>query len=271
VIAANVIEVLGDSEFLSAGFTGGGTPGDPYILDGADIEIPSGDTGIYVSGTTAHFIIRNCIINPTNYWDTGIHLLNLSNGTIENCEVIGNPISSNEGILVQNCNNVNITGNFVNETFIGIQLENTPFVNVLNNTLTYVGRRGIAESSSPNATISENTVIGVAVGTGSIGNAGIITSSSNQTISENEIRIVNAGSGIEAEWGQDVKIENNLIRDVGSGVWISHSVSTIIIHNNISCAVRGLAVSETTKVFTTQQVEMEQSSSMTFSSVKLEY
>jgi len=51
------IEILNDGDFITYGFPGAGTPGDPYIIEHYEIETSS-DTGIDVSGTTKHFVIR---------------------------------------------------------------------------------------------------------------------------------------------------------------------------------------------------------------------
>ncbi|MHA1928879.1 MAG: right-handed parallel beta-helix repeat-containing protein [Candidatus Thorarchaeota archaeon] len=241
VLSASVIEITSNSEFAAAGFTGTGTEGDPYVLDGEFVDVPNSDTGIYISGTTSHFIIQNCQIITSAIWgETGIHLVNVSNGTVDNCEILG---LDDYGIRTQNCNDVNITRNIVDDTFNAIYIETTPFVNILNNSLSNLGRYGIYDNLSPNGTISDNTILAVNVG-GNPGRAGIFTKSSNQTISNNEIRTVYAGSGIEVENGQDVRVENNVINDVTNGAWISQSVSTIFTHNNISCAFRGIVVIE---------------------------
>ena len=89
-IVTSAITVSGDSAFTGAGFTGAGTPGNPYILDGVTVTTSSGGNGIYITGTTKHFIIQNCIVNLTAASSSyGIRFNNADNGTIYNCEILG--------------------------------------------------------------------------------------------------------------------------------------------------------------------------------------
>lgn len=60
----NPILINGTAEFLgpmhTTGVTGGsGTIGDPYIIEGWDIDA-SGSNGIDIQNADVHFLIRNC-------------------------------------------------------------------------------------------------------------------------------------------------------------------------------------------------------------------
>ncbi len=83
-LAANNMYVGNNGDFIAAGFTGAGTEGDPYVLDGAVMSVANGDRGILITGTTSHFIIKNCIITGTTGAILSIALVSAANGTIEN-------------------------------------------------------------------------------------------------------------------------------------------------------------------------------------------
>ena len=104
--------VVGDSDFIPAnGVTGGtGTSSDPFIIEGwgIDAEIAA---GISISGTTAHFVIRNVNISraaplPNQY---GIYLHHIVNGSIESSNISGGLVygiyifSQSSNIPIPNC------------------------------------------------------------------------------------------------------------------------------------------------------------------------
>ena len=83
------IEIVGDGDFTSENgvVSGRGTPDDPYIIEGWEINA-TWSTGIKIANTRAYFIIRNCYIyssGPDWAWGTGIMLNNATNGRIESC------------------------------------------------------------------------------------------------------------------------------------------------------------------------------------------
>ena len=62
------IYIFGDEGFTwENGVIGGsGTPDDPYIIEGWVIDTLGYDYGIYIDHTTAHFVLRDCIV-PVSY------------------------------------------------------------------------------------------------------------------------------------------------------------------------------------------------------------
>ena len=69
------ISITSDSNFEV--FPGSGTEVDPYIIEGYNITTTS-DEGIYISGTTKYFIVRNSYIDAEWY---GIYISNVADGT----------------------------------------------------------------------------------------------------------------------------------------------------------------------------------------------
>ncbi len=83
------IVIESDLDFETHGFVGTGTENDPYLIE--DIIINSTDmysSGIYITGTSKHFIIRNCTIDVNVY---AVEIYNIISGT---AKIINNTIFS---------------------------------------------------------------------------------------------------------------------------------------------------------------------------------
>jgi len=99
------ILIEGNSNFTPANgvVSGSGAAGDPFIIEGWDIDASSAD-GIKVRNTSAFFTIRNCIIrNAKDRLGNGVHLENVMNGKIEN---VGNDNNWNAIFLSTSSNNI---------------------------------------------------------------------------------------------------------------------------------------------------------------------
>ncbi|MCK5239282.1 MAG: right-handed parallel beta-helix repeat-containing protein [Candidatus Thorarchaeota archaeon] len=96
------LSITQDIDFETAGFTGTGTEGDPYVLE--SVSINATQDAISITGTSSFFIIRNSRIQAGNI---GITLQNVSNGLLENCEIQafsrGLFISNGDSITVDDC------------------------------------------------------------------------------------------------------------------------------------------------------------------------
>lgn len=66
-------------------FAGSGTADDPYIIEGWRFDGAGADYGISVAHTTAHFIIRDCVIERAR--SAGILLSSVRNGRVENVQI----------------------------------------------------------------------------------------------------------------------------------------------------------------------------------------
>lgn len=65
--------------------SGSGSADDPYVIEGWYIDVSSTDYGIYIDHTSAHFLIRNCVIEKAR--DAEIQLNSVTNGRIEKCQL----------------------------------------------------------------------------------------------------------------------------------------------------------------------------------------
>jgi parallel beta-helix repeat protein len=98
------IYIDGNSNFIPANgvVAGSGTENDPYIIENWVINASS-DNEICIENTTAHFVVRNCVVEDGHY---GIYFAYVTNGKIDNCTAENNW----EGIYLSDSSN-NIISN----------------------------------------------------------------------------------------------------------------------------------------------------------------
>ncbi len=84
------IYIFGDEDFTweNGVVRGSGTPDDPYVIEGWIIDTLGYDYGIYIDNTTAHFVIKNCLIRYPQE-KAGIFLSAVKNGVIEDSAIWG--------------------------------------------------------------------------------------------------------------------------------------------------------------------------------------
>ena len=104
------ILLVGDAGFTpDNGVTGGsGTPSDPYVIEGWDIDA-SAAAGIAILYTTAHFVVRNVRVH-SGFWNyVGVWLEGVQNGRIEGSVFADNA----DGVYVLNSADVTLTSNTI--------------------------------------------------------------------------------------------------------------------------------------------------------------
>jgi len=111
------IYIHGDNAFTweNGVVKGSGTADDPYIIEGWIIDTRSHDYGIYIDGTRANFVIRNCQIRYAQE-RAGIFLSNVRNCRIEGNAIFGAKIA----IQLLATENVVITANAIGYCDYGI-------------------------------------------------------------------------------------------------------------------------------------------------------
>ncbi len=129
------IYIYGDDAFTwENGVVGGsGTADDPYIIEGWIIDTLGYDYGIYIDHTTAHFVIRNCVVSYPQE-KAGIYLTAVKNGRIEKSSVYGGRI--------------------------GIQLIATQGVTITETAIGYCDQGIVLSGASHGNLIYGNTIIG---------------------------------------------------------------------------------------------------------------
>jgi parallel beta-helix repeat protein len=145
------IYIEGDDDFTSANgvIAGSGTASFPYIIGYWVIDAPPAAHGIYIEDTTAHFIIRDCIVE--NGVST-IFLSNVVNGRVEKC-IVRNSWWS---IELYGSSNIILENNTCVNGVAGIYLCSSDS-NIVSNNTCKNNEYGIALEDSSNNTISNNT------------------------------------------------------------------------------------------------------------------
>jgi parallel beta-helix repeat protein len=167
------IAIDGDANFsitaLQEGWPGDGSPENPYIINGLEIDL-TGGVGhcISINNTRVNFIVSNCSLNgadvthfftnmDTPPWvalsGAGIHLLNVSNG-----ELVNNTCNNNNGrgICIDESYYNMVANNTCNNNFYGILLSGSDHNIVANNTCSR-NDVGISLGGSDQNTVANNT------------------------------------------------------------------------------------------------------------------
>jgi len=202
------ITIIGNKDFTSAnGVTGGtGTPSDPYIIQGWDINASGigccnayGNAGIDIQQTNASFIVRNVYVHQGLPVDEGISLRLVSNGLVENT------VTSKDyfGIVVSSSTNVTVTGNTVSS--------NNPY--------------GIYLYQTTKSLVDANDV--------SSNNVGIFLFSANSTIVSNNNVHDSSVIGVDTYTTRnDTFVANNVSSNGWIGLRLLYSDYDLVYHNN---------------------------------------
>ena len=153
LVSHDPILITHDDNFTDYGFSGSGTAGEPYIIENYAI-VTTNESGIYVNGTSKHFVIRNCHVEATEY---GIFISHVTEGT---ASVVNNTCMNNFycGILVLFSSVATVANNTcTNNNWHGIFLGHSSGATLTNNTCTNNNRDGIYPYYSSGATLTNNT------------------------------------------------------------------------------------------------------------------
>ncbi len=216
------ITIIGDKDFIfrNGVISGSGTPDDPYIIKGWEINASDSDYGIYVRDTTAYFIIIYCRIYGANLY--GIYLENVKHAKIINNIVMSNNL---EGIfLIDSNNNMIYNNEIINNRQDGLYLRFSSNNIIYSNNITD-NRRGIFLLNSSNNMIHDNNILGNEY-------SGICFEGS-----DNNIVYINNIEGNNFEglyiWGStnNTIYNNNIVNNYG-GLYILNSYNNLFYHNN---------------------------------------
>ena len=156
------IYIYGNAAFIPAnGVTGGnGSQSNPYIISGWDIDpLSTNNQGIWIEGTTAYFMIRDCYIHRgAGIGYCGIYLKNCMNGIVSNNTCFQNLV----GIYLSSSNGNTLINNTIsNEDFYGIQLRDLSNNNIITrNRILNCSSYGVMVESEPNNVIWHNVFFG---------------------------------------------------------------------------------------------------------------
>lgn len=128
------IKIDSNNDFTTQGWPGNGTEGDPWIIDGYEIDGNRAGYSVYIGNTTEYFIVRNCYLKNSEedsypFMGCGIIVNNAWNGIIDNNKIINNHYS---GINVIDCEKIKIYNNTISGSEMGINMYMSN-----NNTISY--------------------------------------------------------------------------------------------------------------------------------------
>jgi parallel beta-helix repeat protein len=280
----------GDTNFsdtaLLEGWEGDGSPENPYIIDGLDIDLDSADTDgncITILNTRASFTISNCILSGAEgHWEwggAGIYLYNVTNGDLVNNICTNNSIgiflwSSTSNILVNNTcfNNTyydcgielyysdtnTVTNNFCSNTGTGISLCESNNNTVTNNTCYSIDIIGISIRTSHSNTLVNNTCYSNTYSNPSVG-IYLHMSSNNSVVNNN---CINIRDGIYLFFSEYTAVTNNTCHNNSVGILTCGTMYTTVtnntcISNDIGMIIGGDFNTVTNNIYNNNTVALE--------------
>ncbi|MGY5877056.1 MAG: right-handed parallel beta-helix repeat-containing protein, partial [Candidatus Thorarchaeota archaeon] len=208
------ISIDSDDDFITYGFLGIGTKNSPYLIENLNITVSSTD-GIYIYGTTKHFIIQNCLVSGSEYgiylreiYGTGI----IRENFVEDVSVLDIGLWNSDNNLIE-YNNASYEIDLSDSDYNVVQGNTAPIIDV---------------EDSDNNEILDNFCIGG--GASGIG----IRRSDNTIISGNSIRD-KGNHGIFVSGANNLTISNNECSNNDDGIYIAGSpstVDTVVIEKN---------------------------------------
>lgn len=239
-----------EDNFTQFGFTGSGSQGDPYILEGANLTHTEGHI-IRIYNQSVYFEIGSCdFYGTTPYY--GVRIEKSNNGIVRDCA-----FESCSGVYCDYANTTKIQQCHVDSPGSGIMIYNSYFVTILDNTINH-NSYGLSLYSSPNCTIHNNTILGGIMGiydTGSspysviieneiinCSTSGIELASGNSNITNNTFE---GSSGyainIEQYFKSNYHIFENIIKGFTYGISIE-AFSDVVISNNTLYEINNIAI-----------------------------
>ncbi|MCK5038515.1 MAG: right-handed parallel beta-helix repeat-containing protein, partial [Thermoplasmata archaeon] len=223
---------------------GSGTPLDPWIIEGWDIDGTGYGYCIYIGNTTEHFVVRDCYLHEANgvgttnwpfFSDIALTLYNSINGVIDNntaqnndyrgiylyqdsCGNIikNNTVSSNiqMGIMLSaDCNDNQILGNEITLNEYGIYMNMCENNTIDNNTATDNSENGIQIVNYPGYNFITNNDLSYN------GKSGLcLINTENEFVDNNTIQN-NGEYGIQIEDSRYLTMTNNTMVNNGVFVW----------------------------------------------------
>jgi len=228
------ISITSDVELEA--FPGSGTAEDPYVIEGYNITTTD-ETGIYITGTTKYFVVRNCYVDASTY---GIYIKSIA---YSSASVINNSCWNNFwGILLQSSGGSSVVNNTCNDNnWYGIQLQSSGGSSVVNNTCNNSGV-GIALNGCGSSSIINNTATNCGYSIREGNGAGYLSYTiENNSVNGKELGIyVYLDSTIidEQIYGQliliecsNVTVRNQILDNAGTAIYLRYCTNTIITNN----------------------------------------
>jgi len=204
-IVHSPIVITTNADFISQGFPGTGTPGNPYVISGYNIT--TAGTCISIDNTDVYFVISDCLLTGGTSFD-GVNIHNTKNGKIQN--------------------------NHISQKRRGVSIDYNGYNMVTNNTISGNSEHGVRIFFSVNNTVTNNTISGNTVGVCIYGEWETFMSKNNyvvnNTISGNSEHGVYICSSVD-----NIVADNSISGNTECGVYlVQSSFNNEIFNNTIS-------------------------------------
>ena len=254
------ISITGNEGFTneSGVVWGSGTPSDPYIIEGWDINA-SAANGIEIWNADAHFIVRTCYLyDGRSDYHSGIELVGCANATLDSntcwnnsngiylhssgsCRLINNTCSSNydNGIILYLSSGNTVIDNTCLDNWDSIHLYSSSNNSLSDNLFGSNHDHSLYLDDSNDNTLSNNTCL-------NNGESGVLLSSSNgNNITGNLIRDSRT-YGIFINSGSYNKVWNNTCSNNSDGMYLRYSNNNTLVNNTCSNNGCGIYLEEST-------------------------
>lgn len=211
------IIIDGHDDFVTQGWPGAGSEGDPWVISGYNITYNVGLPNVQILNVDDYFVIRDCYLNQITGFDDCIHLENTSHATIEYLTMTTN----GHGVTLDNANNTLVSHLDITAGLgSGIDADDSYYCHFDSNIIAQ-GYRGVDVGSCLNVTITSNEIHDV-------DDDGIYVDSSNYSyIASNFVHHI-GGSGIATSLAWYAEILSNLVNaTVGDGMFIASEYALI--------------------------------------------
>jgi parallel beta-helix repeat protein len=215
------------------GWPGNGTSGNPFIIEGLDINLGGAPGhGISISNTRVNFIISNCNLTVASVSPgSGIYLYNVTKGVL-----INNTCTSNTyGIYFDLSDSNTVANNTCDTNTYGIYLDQSDSNTLSNNTFTN-NNAGIYFWSSDSNTMANNTcdtnTIGIYIRESSTSNTVV-----NNTCTSNTYGIYLDSSALNT-------LSNNTCSNNNAGIYFWSSDSNTVANNTCDTNIIGIYIRE---------------------------
>ena len=222
--------------------TGDGSAGNPWVIEGYEINGTGYGYCVYVGNTTDHFTVQDCLLrdsfgsgDPPYHPNSGLAFYNNTNGIAYNNTLTANVYY---GIYMDAVHDMVLRQNNVSDnTYFGIKVENSAALTIENN-LVADNNDGIhLDVSCTDSVVANNTILGN-------------TNHAVRTDEADQIRIVNNtmdgnSYGVYLWYSTNISIEENFARSGGFGAafYTYHSENVTASLNNASSTFNGFLLS----------------------------
>ena len=187
--------ITNNGNFTDYGLSGTGASDDPFIIENFNITTTE-TNGIYITGTSVHFVIQNCYIDAAS---TGIFISNVATNTTR---IVNNTLVSNNqyGVRIDSSSDSILLDNYCTNNLNGLFISSSTGAILINNTSDNDSNRGIYLSFVPDSLLVNNTCFN--------NDYGIYLSSSHNTVVKNN-SLIGCWSGLWFTYSDDIELYDN--------------------------------------------------------------